>query len=203
MGAEEFVPRTRSLRTLATAAQSCRGCDLYKNATQAVFGEGPADARVVMIGEQPGDVEDREGEPFVGPAGRLLDRALAEAGLRREEIYLTNAVKHFKFTRRGGGQRRIHDKPDRGEVLACHPWLTAELAVVQPQIIVLLGATAAQALLGAAFRITRERGRLIESGDRRYFATAHPSAVLRSRNRDEDYAALVRDLSGVAALLSR
>lgn len=191
------MPRTRSVRAMAAAVQSCHGCDLYKEATQAVFGEGPPTARVMMIGEQPGDIEDREGEPFLGPAGRLLDRALVDVGIRREDVYLTNAVKHFKFTRREVGKRRIHDKPDRSEVLACHPWLDAELRAVKPEVVVLLGATAAQALLGPKFRITRERGRIIEADGLKYVATVHPSAVLRSPNREQDYQAFVRDLSVV------
>ena len=199
MTAEPFVPqRARSVTSLADAARGCEGCPLYRDATQTVFGEGPGTARIVMVGEQPGDVEDREGHPFVGPAGRLLDRALADAGLDRESLYLTNAVKHFKFTRRGGGQRRIHDKPDRSEVAACHPWLAAELSVVKPDCIVLLGATAAQSLMGTDFRVTRERGRVLDTRWGSVVATVHPSAILRARDRDVQYAAFVEDLKVVA-----
>jgi DNA polymerase len=144
---------------LASAAQGCTACDLYRNATQAVFGEGPVPAEVMLVGEQPGDREDEQGHPFVGPAGRLLDRALEEAGLDRRRVYVTNVVKHFKWTARG--KRRLHDKPDREEVAACLPWLAAELELVDPVVVVCLGATAAQALLGASFRVTRQGGQLL------------------------------------------
>jgi uracil-DNA glycosylase len=197
MTAEPFVPKgARSLTALADAGQKCQGCPLYLNATQAVFGSGPRTARVVLVGEQPGDVEDREGDPFVGPSGHLLDRALLDVGLDRREVYLTNAVKHFKFTLRG--KRRFHDKPNRAEITACHPWLEAELDMIQPAFVAALGATAAQALLGPNFRVTKERGQIIEVGDRKFLATVHPSAVLRSPQRDEDYAGLVRDLAVLA-----
>lgn len=202
MTAEPYVPkRARSLGTLADAARECEGCPLYRDATQTVFGAGPRDAAVFMVGEQPGDAEDRAGEPFVGPAGHLLDRALAEAGLDRDRIYLTNAVKHFKFTRREGGQRRIHDKPDRSEILACHPWLTAELSLVRPRCIVVLGATAAQSLMGTGFRVTKQRGQVLGTPLGTVVATVHPSAILRSPNRETEFAAFVADLKVVAGLV--
>jgi len=173
------VPVERSLPTLRAAVQACRGCPLYEHATRAVFGEGPADAKAVFIGEIPGDLEDREGHPFVGPAGRLLDEAFAAAGIARERVYLTNAVKHFKFTQRG--KRRIHDKPTRYEVIACKPWLAAELALVEPEIVVVLGATAAHAVFGTRFRITQERGKDLHTAIAPHaFATLHPAAVLRA-----------------------
>ncbi|QXJ24124.1 UdgX family uracil-DNA binding protein [Actinomadura graeca] len=151
-----------NLSTLRHAAAGCRGCDLYRNATQTVFGEGSPGARVVLVGEQPGDQEDRQGAPFVGPAGRLLDRALEEAGIERGEAYVTNAVKHFKFKRQeGGGKRRIHETPNAGEMRACRPWLLAELRILEPEVVVVLGATAGKALLGSSFRVTKQRGRLL------------------------------------------
>ncbi|HEY1546915.1 MAG TPA: UdgX family uracil-DNA binding protein [Kofleriaceae bacterium] len=181
VGAREFLPARRSLKSLREAVQTCHGCPLYQRATQAVFGEGPRNAEAVFVGEVPGDVEDRRGHPFVGPAGHLFDEALHAAGIARESVYLTNAVKHFKFTQRG--KRRIHDKPTRYEVTACKPWLESEIALIDPQIIVVLGATAAQALLGNKFRVTQERGK--DLGDRdqlapHVFATMHPAAVLRA-----------------------
>jgi DNA polymerase len=178
-GAARYLPALHTLPAMRAAVQACRGCPLYEAATQAVFGEGPPDAPVMMVGEVPGDVEDREGHPFVGPAGRLLDEALAAAGIARDRVYLTNAVKHFKFTRRG--KRRIHDKPTRYEVIACKPWLGAELELVHPEIVVVLGATAAQALLGSAFRITKARGKEFDSALAAHtYATMHPAAVLRA-----------------------
>jgi uracil-DNA glycosylase len=187
-----------SLRRLRVEAASCVGCDLYRDATQTVFGEGPAHPRLVLIGEQPGDKEDVDGRPFVGPAGRLLDRALAIADIDRRHVYLTNAVKHFKWTR-GNGKVRIHQKPTRAEVKACAPWWQAELDVLRPELVVLLGATAAQAVLGSWVRVTRDRGTVIPAGDDVGYATlvtVHPSAVLRTRSaeRDSAFAALVRDL---------
>lgn len=210
VGAERYVPEGAPLADLAAAARSCEGCGLYRAATQTVFGDGPADAKVVLVGEQPGDREDREGEPFVGPAGALLDRALVEAGIDRRTVYVTNAVKHFKFTERG--KRRIHQKPSRTEVVACRPWLVAELDAVSPELVVCLGATAAQSLFGPEFRITRSRGELLElpqSGRAdgrprpRALATTHPSAVLRAPDdrRKEAYAELVADLSVAAGAL--
>jgi DNA polymerase len=171
--------------SLAHDAADCRACDLWRNATQTVFGQGPANAELMLVGEQPGDREDLAGQPFVGPAGRVLDDALAAAGIDRERVYVTNAVKHFKW--RARGKRRIHDKPNRAEVAACRQWLDGELAVVQPRVLVLLGATAAQALLGTGFRVTRERGRPIDDTEfaRHVVATVHPSAIVRIRDRAE------------------
>jgi uracil-DNA glycosylase len=170
---------------LARDAADCRACDLWRDATQTVFGEGPSDAALMLVGEQPGDHEDLSGKPFVGPAGRVLDGALAAAGIDRERVYVTNAVKHFKW--RARGKRRIHDKPNRAEVAACRPWLDGELATVKPRVLVLLGATAAQAILGTGFRVTRERGRAIgHTGFAEHVvATVHPSAIVRIRDRDE------------------
>jgi uracil-DNA glycosylase len=189
----------RDLEALRRDAAGCTACDLYERATQTVFGEGPANARVMLVGEQPGDKEDVEGRPFVGPAGRLLDRALADAGLDRAEIYVTNAVKHFKWRR--AGKVRLHQKPTAAEVRACAPWWHAELAAVQPTVVVLLGATAAQAVLGPATRVTRGRGRVLpipSTGDDGPAAvvTIHPSAILRmeSSERDAAYDDLVDDL---------
>jgi DNA polymerase len=193
------VPTRGGLPALRRAAADCRGCDLYQDATQTVFGAGPATARLVLVGEQPGDREDVEGEPFVGPAGKLLDRALAEAGIDREQVYLTNAVKHFKFTLPERGKRRIHKKPNQAEVAACRPWLLAELDRVKPELIVFLGATAAQALLGSGFRITRQRGEVVDTPvGIPAVATVHPSAVLRAPDREEAYRGLVADLTVVA-----
>jgi DNA polymerase len=204
-GAEAFLPPERSLAAMRAAVATCRGCPLYRDATQPVFGEGPSRAHVMLIGEQPGDSEDVAGRPFVGPAGRLLDEALAEAGIPRGDAYVTNAVKHFKFTRRG--KRRLHDKPTRYEIEACKPWLAGELEVVAPAIVVLLGATAAQALLGSAFRVTKERG--VERATplaRHTFATVHPASVLRAP--DEELRAQARadffaDLQVVGACYRR
>jgi uracil-DNA glycosylase len=206
------VPETADLNGLRAAAQKCRACELWEPATQTVFGAGPADARIVFIGEQPGDQEDRRGEPFVGPAGRLLDRALADAGIDRTQTYVTNAVKHFRFELRG--KRRIHQTPGPEHVAACHPWLRAELALTAPELIICLGATAAKIMLGSSFRITRQRGQLmpyeppLDEEDAAVksvwiMATTHPSAVLRvpEEARDEAYAALVADLKvGAGAL---
>ncbi|OMC37019.1 uracil-DNA glycosylase [Mycobacterium sp. GA-1841] len=201
-GAEEFVPATDDLAELAKAARHCEGCPLYRDATQTVFGAGKPNARVILIGEQPGDREDRAGEPFVGPAGRVLDNALAAAEIDRAQLYLTNAVKHFKFTTNERGKRRIHKTPSRTEVVACRPWLLAELDAVSPDAVVLLGATAAKSLLGNDFRLTRHRGEimhvsgLVAEGDPAVVATIHPSAVLRgpSATRDEAFDGLVADL---------
>jgi uracil-DNA glycosylase family protein len=169
---------------LRDAARSCKGCDLYKNATQTVFGEGPAGANVMFVGEQPGDQEDRQGRPFVGPAGRLLNKALVEAGIPRDEVYVTNAVKHFKWIWRG--KRRLHQKPSIRQVMACRPWLEAELEVVRPKIVVCLGATPVQSVLGKRVLISKERGKFIESDSGRVtFITIHPSAIYRRREKDE------------------
>ncbi|BBX89815.1 UdgX family uracil-DNA binding protein [Mycolicibacterium boenickei] len=200
--AAEFVPETRELTELAKAARGCMGCPLYRDATQTVFGSGPASARMMLVGEQPGDREDRAGAPFVGPAGRILDKALAAAEIDRSELYLTNAVKHFKFTTNERGKRRIHKTPSRTEVEACRPWMIAELNSIAPDVVVLLGATAAKSLLGNDFRVSRHRGEilsvtgLVPDGDPALVATIHPSAVLRgpSETRDQAFDGLVADL---------
>jgi uracil-DNA glycosylase family protein len=203
-GAELYLPEDRALKSLEVAAGCCHGCSLYQHASQTVFGHGPCDASVMLVGEQPGDREDVEGLPFVGPAGRLLARALDDAGVDPKLTYQTNAVKHFKFTRKSG-TRRIHQKPSRTEVVACRPWLFAEIEAVQPRVIVCLGATAAQSLLGADFRLTAHRGESLQlpgglgiqvRPEPVVLATVHPSAVLRDRsdNRDAVYQSLVDDL---------
>jgi uracil-DNA glycosylase len=201
--AASLVPERPSVTKLREAAADCRACPLWKDATQTVFGEGPAKAVVVLVGEQPGDREDQEGRPFVGPAGRVLDDALADAGIDRKQVYLTNAVKHFKWTPRG--KRRIHQKPNAEETAACRPWLDAELAVVKPDVLVALGATAAQGLLGRGFRVTRDRGTPVDSDlAPNVLATVHPSSILRARDeaeRREAYDAFVADLKVVADLL--
>src|SRR3954452_8199576 len=161
--AADFIPARPTMSSLRAAAANCRGCHLYRYATQTVFGEGPRHAEVVMVGEQPGDQEDRQGHPFVGPSGRLLDEALVEAGIDRSTVYVTNAVKHFKFVRQELTRRRLHKKPAAGEVRACRPWLEEEVKVVRPALIIALGSTAAQSLLGPSFRVTRERGRVLKS----------------------------------------
>ena len=198
-GAQPFLPSEHTLPALRAAVTACHGCPLYHHATQAVFGEGDASARIMMIGEQPGDAEDLAGKPFVGPAGRVLDAGLAAAGISRGEVYVTNVVKHFKFTQRG--KRRIHDKPTHYEVEACRPWLTGELSLVAPDIVVVLGATAAQSLLGRAFRVTRERGveRATDLAPHT-FATVHPASVLRAPDealREEARVAFFADLRAV------
>ncbi|GAB2680638.1 UdgX family uracil-DNA binding protein [Thalassiella azotivora] len=205
-GAQQWVPSGGrvGVSTLRRAAEACRGCELYQDATQVVFSSGPARARMVLVGEQPGDVEDREGEPFVGPAGRLLRKALAEAGLDAGTVYLTNAVKHFRFTPTRG-RRRLHRTPDLAHLTACRPWLDKELAVVRPEVVVLLGATAAKAVYGSSFAVTRQRGVVMAwpspSGPQAV-ATVHPSAVLRARDRrDEAFDGLVQDLAVAAAAL--
>ena len=195
--AAAYMPETVSMQSLRAAVQECRGCPLHENATQAVFGEGLVSSEVMLVGEQPGDQEDLAGAPFVGPAGKLLDRALDDAGIDRKKAYVTNAVKHFKWKARG--KRRIHDKPSRAEQLACRPWLEAEIAIVKPRALVLMGATAAQSLLGSTFRVTQYRGVEIPSDLAELVtATIHPSAVLRSDDREEMYAGLVDDLRFVA-----
>ncbi|MFB4312110.1 UdgX family uracil-DNA binding protein [Actinomadura sp. GTD37] len=225
--AEPFLPDSPAERTdldaLRRAAAGCRGCGLYANATQTVFGEGSAGGRIVLVGEQPGDQEDRKGHPFVGPAGRVLDRALEEAGIERGDVYVTNAVKHFKFKRQEGGKRRIHEAPNAGEMRACRPWLLAELRTLDPDVVVALGATAGKALLGSSFRVTKQRGRLLplpdpeaigapaagreavdeppEQAGARLLATIHPSAVLRAEDRDAAYAGLLDDLRIAASAL--
>jgi uracil-DNA glycosylase family protein len=194
-----------SLDDLRRSAVGCRACDLYRNATQTVFGEGGEGARLMLLGEQPGDREDIAGEPFVGPAGRLLDEALEAAGIDRKLVYVTNVVKHFKWRRAPSGKRRIHQKPDRAEISACRPWLEGEIARVRPELIVLLGATAAQAILGSSFRVTRERGSVRPTSlGPPAVATIHPSAVLRAPTSDERRAALdglIADLRVAAAAI--
>ena len=198
MSAAPFVPATHNLQVLQAAAHDCRGCDLYQYATQVVFGEGPKDSKVVMVGEQPGDEEDHKGRPFVGPSGRLLGKAMHEAGLDREKIYVTNAVKHFKFVERG--KRRIHSKPSGVEISACRPWLEAELDAIKPELVVCLGATAAQSLMGREFRITADRGKFFPHRlAKELVATVHPSAVLRMPERyEEEYELFLRDLRKIA-----
>ena len=201
--AAPFVPERRSWKSLREAAHGCQGCPLWRNATQTVFGEGPSGARILMLGEQPGDREDRAGRPFVGPAGRLLDQALIAAGIERQDVYVTNAVKHFKWE--AVGKRRLHKKPTAREIAACRPWLDAELEMLRPEIVVALGATAAQALMGRAFRVTRERGKVFAefSGAKSFVATVHPSSILRGDpgERETALAAFVADLKIVAGLL--
>jgi uracil-DNA glycosylase family protein len=211
-GAQHFIPaEAHSLDELKAAAPGCRGCELYADATQVVFGRGDANARVVFVGEQPGDVEDQQGLPFVGPAGHLLRKAVDEAGIDPSTVYITNAVKHFRFEMRG--KRRIHQTPGPAHITACRPWLVAEFARLEPEIVVVLGATAAKALLGPSFRVTRSRGELMPwpaSAQRpqdfpvrecRALATIHPSAVLRADDRDAAYNGLVDDLRVVAGVL--
>ena len=204
MTAADYLPQRRSLPALARAAQACQGCELYKRATQAVFGEGPAKARVILIGEQPGDSEDLEGRPFVGPAGKLLDHALEEAGIERSDVYITNAVKHFKWTPQG--KRRLHKKPSARELAACQPWLEAEFEVIRPEVAVCLGATAAQRLLGRTFRITTQRGEFVATDwSRLTLATWHPSAILRAPDkdaRDQKRREFIDDLQKVARKLA-
>jgi uracil-DNA glycosylase family protein len=200
--AAPLVPERPTLPKLREAAVTCKACDLWKTGTQTVFGEGAQKSEVMLVGEQPGDYEDREGRPFVGPAGQLLDRALEEAGIDRRLAYVTNVVKHFKWQARG--KRRIHQKPNWAEMAACRPWLDAELQVVKPTVLVCLGATAAQALLGRDFRVTRQRGELVDSPlAPNVLATVHPSSILRAdeADRDAEMAAFVSDLRKVAALL--
>ncbi|ROO58875.1 DNA polymerase [Micromonospora sp. Llam0] len=213
VGAAGYVPTgARSLADLRAAAPGCQGCELHQPASQVVFGRGNPDARVVMVGEQPGDVEDRQGLPFVGPAGRLLRRAVDDAGIPVDQIYLTNAVKHFRFVSRGG--RRIHQTPDRVHIVACRPWLVAEFAMLRPDVVVVLGATAARALLGPAFRVTRSRGvplpwpasaeraEEFPVGPAQLVATIHPSAVLRADDQQIAFRGLVTDLGVVRGLLA-
>jgi DNA polymerase len=204
--AEPFVPDRGGLAALRRAAAECRGCPLHRDATQTVFGAGDKDARVMLVGEQPGDQEDRQGKPFVGPAGRLLDRALEEAGIDPSETYVTNAVKHFKFTRAEPRKRRIHKAPTLREMTACGPWLAAELAVVEPELIVVLGATAGKALLGSSFRVTQVRGTVLEEEihgrPERLVPTVHPSSVLRADDREAAYRGLLSDLKVAAQVLA-
>src|SRR4051794_35457063 len=201
----DLIPPKPTLPAVADAARGCRACDLYKRGTQTVFGEGPARARVMMVGEQPGDAEDVAGHPFVGPAGKLLDRALEEAGIDRDRVYVTNVVKHFKWEPRG--KRRIHAKPNGAEIAACRPWLETEIALVKPRVLVCLGATAAQALLGRSFKVSQQRGRFVESPlAPRGTATIHPSSILRAPDdeaRRLEMSRFVADLTRVAAALEQ
>jgi DNA polymerase len=200
--AAALVPEKLSLPKLREAAAGCTACPLHETGTQTVFGEGTSKAEVVFVGEQPGDQEDLQGKPFVGPAGKLFDKALEDAGIDRSQVYVTNVVKHFKWQARG--KRRIHQKPNWSEIAACRPWLEAELEVVQPRVLVCLGATAAQALLGRDFRVSRQRGELVESElAENVIATVHPSSILRADDdaRDREYRELVRDLEKVARLI--
>jgi uracil-DNA glycosylase family protein len=194
--AEAYMPPRITLRTLQEAAKECHGCPLYKTGTQTVFGEGRKDTHVMMIGEQPGDQEDKAGHPFVGPAGRILNQALEEVGIDRDDVYVTNAVKHFKWEPRG--TRRLHSKPNSREIQACKPWLSAELQVVKPELVVCLGATAAQALMGKDFRITKSRGQIFRNTQYvpALMATVHPSSILRApeEDREDAYRAFVEDL---------
>jgi uracil-DNA glycosylase family protein len=203
--ASPFVPERGGLKALRESAASCRGCHLWRRATQTVFGEGLKRSRVMFIGEQPGDREDREGRPFVGPAGRELDKALEATGIARDDIYITNVVKHFKFEERG--RRRIHQTPKRFEIDACRPWLDAEMAEVRPEAVVLLGATAAKALLGSSFRVSKQRGQLLDSDLAPVVsATVHPSAILRApddASRAAEREAFTRDLGSVAEALAK
>jgi uracil-DNA glycosylase len=203
--AVQLIPKRPTLAKLHAAAAGCKACDLWQHATQTVFGEGPEHARVMMIGEVPGDQEDRQGHPFVGPAGTLLDRALSEAGIDRQDVYVTNIVKHFKFEPKG--KRRIHKKPNAAEISACRPWLDAELAVVRPEIVVLLGATATESLLGRNFRVTQHRGQWLESKIAPFvLATVHPSSILRAEDeesRQQEMAQFIADLRPVAEQLQR
>jgi uracil-DNA glycosylase family protein len=213
--AADFVPDSHDLDALAEAAHSCKGCDLYLNANQTVFGAGAADADMMLVGEQPGDQEDKAGAPFVGPAGKLLDKALVAAGVDRDRLYVTNAVKHFKFTLPERGKRRIHKTPSRTEVVACRPWLFAEMMSVQPDVVVLLGATAAKSLMGNDFRLTAHRGEALHMPkadetanldlDPDIVVSAHPSSVLRGppEDREKAFDALVSDLQFAAKRLKR
>jgi uracil-DNA glycosylase len=201
--AADYLPERTTLPALREAAAGCRGCDLYRDATQTVFGEGPREARIVMVGEQPGDKEDLAGRPFVGPAGGLLDRAIEEAALARDDVYITNVVKHFRFVLRG--KRRIHKKPGMEHIRACTPWLEAELDWVGPEVLVLLGATAAQAFLGRSFRVTQQRGTFVESPLAPLVtATIHPSSILRADTEEDRrvaFAGFVQDLTMVSKTL--
>ena len=203
--ASDLIPEQLSMPSLQEAAAGCQACDLFKTGTQTVFGEGAVHAKVMFVGEQPGDREDIEGKPFVGPAGRLLDEALKEAGIDRTRVYITNAVKHFKW--KPQGKRRLHQKPNAAEISACRPWLDAEVALIKPAVLVLLGATAAQALLGRDFRVSQQRGQFIERpGFPLMMATVHPSSILRApddESREIEREAFVRDLKRLAQRIAR
>jgi uracil-DNA glycosylase family protein len=201
---DQLLPLHPTILALQKAAKDCRACDLWQRGTQTVFGEGGPDAKVMFVGEQPGDKEDLEGKPFVGPAGALLDKALVEAGIDRTKVYVTNAVKHFKWEQRG--KRRIHKKPNAAEIAACRPWLDAEISVLKPRVVVCLGATAAQALLGPDFRVTQRRGEFVESPlAPLVMATVHPSSILRApddETRHEEMRRFVADLKKLSRVLS-
>lgn len=197
--AADFLPERKTLLNLREAAQHCKGCDLWKRATQAVFGEGRPGAEVMLVGEQPGDQEDLQGRPFVGPAGKLLDRALEAAGIDRDDVYVTNAVKHFKWEPRG--KRRIHKKPSGMQIAACRPWFDEEVRVIKPKVVVCMGATAGQALLGRNFKVTQERGKVISQHGMQFVATVHPSSILREpddESRHAEMARFIEDLRVVA-----
>jgi len=200
LSAAAFLPKVRTIPNLKHASELCKGCDLYLRATQTVFGEGTKNAKVMLVGEQPGDKEDLDGRTFVGPAGRILDEALTAAGIDRSEVYVTNAVKHFSWTPDERGKRRIHKKPRYSEIQACRPWLDAEIAAVRPEVIICMGAAAAQALLGKDFRVLRQRGTFVASDLAPFvMATVHPSSILRAReDRHQQMQAFVRDLTLVA-----
>jgi len=207
-GAERWVPKSGGVAALRAAARDCRGCELWEDGTQVVFSSGSAEARLVLVGEQPGDQEDREGEPFIGPAGGVLRDALARAGIDLDDVYLTNSVKHFRHTRAPRGKRRIHEKPNVAQIEACHPWLSAELALVRADVVVCLGATAGRSVLGRPVRVGAERGKVLRGasglGDAAVLITTHPSAVLRLRGKpewDEAFDGFVADLLAAAALL--
>ncbi|MFL6439594.1 MAG: UdgX family uracil-DNA binding protein [Terriglobales bacterium] len=199
----DFLPQRRTLPSLRDSAQHCKGCDLWKRGTQTVFGEGRPGAEVMLVGEQPGNDEDLEGRPFVGPAGRILNKGLEAAGIDRDDVYVTNAVKHFKWEPRG--KRRIHKKPNGMQIAACRPWFDEEVKAVRPKVIVCLGATAAQALLGPKFRVTQDRGRVISTGNIPIIATVHPSSILRATDDESRHAEMARfidDLRAVAKQIS-
>ena len=199
-GAEQWVPHDGGMRKVRDSLPNCRGCELWENAEHVVPGEGPVRSRMMMIGETPGDHEDKEGHVFVGPAGHLLDKALVEAGIDRTQVYLTNAVKHFRYERQG--KRRIHKTPSAGQITACHPWLTRELEIVKPALVVVMGSVAAKALLGPSFRVTQQRGQRLElPGGQVAVATVHPSAVLRSQDFRRDFERFVSDLRVAVNLL--
>jgi uracil-DNA glycosylase len=202
--AAQYLPRKITLPSLCKAAEGCRGCDLYKHATQTVFGQGPKTARLILVGEQPGDEEDKQGLPFVGPSGKLLDRALAEAGIPKKGVYVTNAVKHFKFT--PSGKKRLHKTPSAREVAACRPWLMAEIGLIKPAVVMCMGATAAKSLLGNKFALTQSRGKWQPGpSGAKVMATYHPSAALRAPGHDARaalYAAIVEDLKAAQALMA-
>ncbi|GAA1987225.1 UdgX family uracil-DNA binding protein [Catenulispora subtropica] len=201
-GAEPYVPSSRSLKTLSTAAEECQGCELYRNATQTVFGSGSRQARILLLGEQPGDQEDREGLPFIGPAGRVLDRALARVGIEEPDVYRTNAVKHFRWKPApGGGKRRIHQPPTQEQISACRPWLLAELDAVRPDVIVVLGGSAGKSLFGSAFRVGEARGTVRTWSGIHVVVTIHPSAVLRADDREGAFEGFVADLRTAAEVM--